>query len=51
MAVIIMQMTEPDFCYVIHTMNPINGNSNEVYLELAVGLGETLAQSKKNCSF
>ena len=32
-------------------MNPINGNSNEVYLELAVGLGETLAQSKKNCSF
>ena len=47
MAVIIMQMTEPDFCYVIHTMNPINGNSNEVYLELAVGLGETLAQSNQ----
>ena len=47
MAVIIMQMTEPDFCYVIHTMNPINGNSNEVYLELAIGLGETLAQSNQ----
>ena len=47
MAVIIMQMTEPEFCYVIHTMNPINGNSNEVYLELAVGLGETLAQSNQ----
>ena len=47
MSVIIMQMTEPDFCYVIHTVNPINGNKNEVYIELAIGLGETLAQSNQ----
>ena len=47
MSVIIMQMTEPDFCYVIHTINPINGNKNEVYIELAIGLGETLAQSNQ----
>ena len=47
MSVIIMQMTEPDFCYVIHTINPINGNNNEVYIELAIGLGETLAQSNQ----
>ncbi len=45
MSVIIMQMTEPEFCYVIHTINPINGNKNEVYIELAIGLGETLASS------
>ena len=47
MSVIIMQMTEPDFCYVIHTINPINGDENEVYIELAIGLGETLAQSNQ----
>jgi len=47
MSVIIMQMTELDFCYVIHTVNPINGNKNEVYIELAIGLGETLAQSNQ----
>jgi len=47
MSVIIMQMTEPDFCYVIHTINPISGNKNEVYIELAIGLGETLAQSNQ----
>jgi hypothetical protein len=47
MAVIIMQMTEPEFCFVIHTINPINGNKNEVYMELAIGLGETLAQSNQ----
>ena len=45
MSVIIMQMTEPEFCYVIHTINPINSNKNEVYIELAIGLGETLASS------
>ena len=47
MSVILMQMTEPDFCYVIHTINPINGNENEIYFELAIGLGETLAQSSQ----
>ena len=47
MSVIVMQMTEPDFCYVIHTINPINRNENEVYIELAIGLGETLAQSNQ----
>ncbi len=45
MSVIIMQMTEPEFCYVIHTINPINSNKNEVYIEMAIGLGETLASS------
>jgi hypothetical protein len=47
MSVIVMQMTEPDFCYVIHTVNPINRDENEVYIELAIGLGETLAQSNQ----
>lgn len=47
MSVIIMQMTEPIFSYVIHTINPVNKNENEIYIELAIGLGETLAQSNQ----
>ena len=47
MSVIIMQMTEPEFSYVIHTINPVNKNENEIYIELALGLGETLAQSNQ----
>ena len=47
MSVIIMQMTEPEFCYVIHTINPVNKNKEEIYIELAIGLGETLAQSNQ----
>ena len=47
MSVIIMQMTEPEFSYVIHTINPVNKNENEIYIELAIGLGETLAQSNQ----
>ena len=40
-------MTEPEFSYVIHTINPVNKNENEIYIELAIGLGETLAQSNQ----
>ena len=47
MSVIIMQMTEPEFSYVIHTINPVNKDENEIYIELAIGLGETLAQSNQ----
>ena len=47
MSVIIMQMTEPEFSYIIHTINPVNKDENEIYIELAIGLGETLAQSNQ----
>jgi phosphoglucan,water dikinase len=46
MAVLIQQMLVPELSFVIHTVNPINHNRNEVYMELAVGLGETLASGK-----
>jgi phosphoglucan,water dikinase len=46
MAVLIQEMLVPEFSFVIHTVNPINHNKNEVYMELAVGLGETLASGK-----
>jgi phosphoglucan,water dikinase len=45
MAVIIQQMLMPDYSFVLHTVNPLSYNADEVYAELAVGLGETLASA------
>ena len=45
MAVLIQQMVAPDVSFVLHTVNPINQNPREVYAEIAVGLGETLASA------
>ena len=43
MAVLIQQMILPDYCFVMHTVNPVSHREHEIYVELAVGLGETLA--------
>ncbi|MDR4498949.1 MAG: TIM barrel protein [Candidatus Scalindua sp.] len=43
MAVLIQQMLFPHFSFIMHTSNPINHNPDELYVELAAGLGETLA--------
>jgi phosphoglucan,water dikinase len=45
MAVIIQQMIAPEFSFVLHTVNPLSRNADEVYAEIAVGLGETLASA------
>ena len=45
MAVLIQRMLAPDYSFVVHTANPLNGNSGEVYIELVVGLGETLVSA------
>ena len=45
MAVLIQEMLTPDFSFILHTVNPINHNPREVYAEIAVGLGETLASA------
>ena len=42
MAVLIQQVVEADYAYVIHTANPITGNRGEIYAEVVLGLGETL---------
>jgi phosphoglucan,water dikinase len=44
-AVLIQEMLTPDYSFVLHTVNPINHNPGEVYAEIAVGLGETLASA------
>jgi alpha-glucan,water dikinase len=42
MAVLIQQVVEADYAYVIHTVNPLTGNRAEIYAEVVLGLGETL---------
>ena len=42
MAVLIQQVVEADYAYVIHTVNPLTGNREEIYAEVVLGLGETL---------
>ncbi len=43
MAVLVQQMIVPEYSFIMHTVNPITARKDEIYLELAVGLGETLA--------
>jgi len=45
MAILIQEMVTPDISFILHTMNPIQARPREVYAELAVGLGETLASA------
>jgi alpha-glucan,water dikinase len=42
MAVLIQEVVEAEYAFVIHTANPINGNRDELYAEIVLGLGETL---------
>src|SRR6266403_519764 len=42
MAVLIQQVVEADYAFVIHTVNPLTGNREEIYAEVVLGLGETL---------
>ena len=42
MAVLIQQIVDAEFSFVLHTVNPISLNERELYAEIVVGLGETL---------
>lgn len=42
MAVLIQDMIEAQYSFVIHTVNPLTGNKDELYAELVLGLGEPL---------
>ncbi len=42
MGVLVQQVVRADYAFVIHTVNPISGNSDEVFAEVVLGLGETL---------
>lgn len=42
MAVLVQEIINADYAFVIHTTNPSSGDSEEIYAELVKGLGETL---------
>eukprot|EP00793_Prasinoderma_coloniale_P005007 PRCOL_00000768-RA len=42
MAVLIQEVVQPQYAFVLHTSNPVTGDSDEIYGELVFGLGETL---------
>ncbi len=42
MAVLMQQVVPADYAFVLHTVNPITGNTGELFGEVVLGLGETL---------
>ncbi|XP_043704280.1 alpha-glucan water dikinase, chloroplastic-like isoform X1 [Telopea speciosissima] len=42
MAVLVQEIINADYAFVIHTTNPSSGDSSEIYAEVVRGLGETL---------
>jgi alpha-glucan,water dikinase len=42
MAVLIQEVVEAEYAFVIHTVNPATRDPNQVYAEIVCGLGETL---------
>lgn len=51
MAVLIQQVVEADYAFVIHTTNPITGNRDELYSEIVPGLGETIVANYPGRAF
>jgi len=51
MAVLIQEMIGADMSFVMMTHNPISGNADEVYVEVAVGMGETLASGVRGTPY
>ena len=47
MAVLIQRMMPADLSFIMHTVNPITNNENELLFESAAGLGETLASGRE----
>ncbi len=43
MSVLVQRAVESDYSFVIHTINPLTGEKDEIYSEVVLGLGETLA--------
>ncbi|XP_057722358.1 alpha-glucan water dikinase, chloroplastic-like isoform X3 [Arachis stenosperma] len=42
MAVLVQEVINTDYAFVIHTTNPSSGDASEIYVEVVKGLGETL---------
>ncbi|KAJ0804864.1 putative alpha-glucan, water dikinase [Helianthus annuus] len=42
MAVLVQEIINADYAFIIHTTNPSSGDPSEIYAEVVKGLGETL---------
>lgn len=42
MAVLVQRVVPAAYAFVIHTENPTNGNKDEIFAELVIGLGESI---------
>ena len=49
-AVLLMELVDAEYAFVLHTANPMTGNADEVFGELCVGLGETLVGNDPGCA-
>ena len=47
MAVLVQEALAPDYSFVLHTADPVSGERGRVGVEIAVGLGETLASANQ----
>lgn len=45
MAVLCQKVIDAEYAFVIHTTNPLTNDTNEIYAEAVVGLGETLVSN------
>ena len=45
MGILIQRMIDSQMSFVIHSVNPMTDDPNQVYMELAIGQGETLASA------
>jgi phosphoenolpyruvate synthase/pyruvate phosphate dikinase len=50
MSVLIQVQVPSEYCFVVHTRNPVKRDSDDVYIEIACGLGETLASANQSGS-
>jgi phosphoglucan,water dikinase len=48
MAVLIQEMVEPELSFIMHTTDHVSGDCGQASVELAVGLGETLASATQS---
>ena len=47
MAILVQRMIDSEVSFIIHSVNPINEDPSQVYIELAIGQGETLASANQ----
>ena len=47
MAILVQRMVDSEVSFIIHSVNPITDDPSQVYIELAIGQGETLASANQ----